>query len=189
MRARMIRGVGLLAMAAWLLPAQPVRPRILGQPVPGAKRLPRQLAKKAPHPLLERIDQMSPAEREQFFNRIPRDKRDQVRRRWETWNKMAPDERERLGLLVHELPNLPPQRLEAARLLFRRFSSLPADRQAALRDEVDAARRLSPEERRARINSDEFRNQFSDEEKRLMLEMGRIFPSGAPPQPLERQSQ
>lgn len=182
-----IRILALTVGASGLLWGQPiVRPRAAGpKPLRAIQK-----KKAAPHPLLERIDRMAPADREKFFNLIPDEgKRDAMRRRWEIWNRMPPDERERLGALIHELPNLPPQRLEAARLLFRRFSELPQDRQTAIREEVAEMRKLSPEERRARVNSDEFRNQFSDPEKRLMLDMARVFPSGAPPQPVERPTQ
>jgi hypothetical protein len=100
--------------------------------------------------------------------------------------KMSPEEREKV------LANLPPQRREAlekrlARLdqlpaeqkaeldrRFQEFQKLPPVRRQAVRDELQTLRALRPVERRARINSPEFREQYSPEEIQLMRDVWNV---------------
>jgi hypothetical protein len=97
--------------------------------------------------------------------------------------KMSPEEREKV------LSNLPPQRRQALEQRLSRFDQLPTEQKAeldrrfqefqklspvrrqAVRDELQTLRGLRQPERRARMNSPEFREQYSPEEIRLMRDV------------------
>jgi len=174
---RLLRSIPVFVLlgGAFLAPAQPV--------APGPPAL-RKLAKKrlrsgqAPSPtaILERLQQLSPEAREAVFEQIPEGRRDQVRRRFDAFNRLSPEERDRLGEHLVAFINMAPQRQEIARAVFRRFAAQPADRQKVMQEEVRILATLSPEDRRSRVNTDEFRNRFSAPEKVLMFDMARMFP-------------
>jgi hypothetical protein len=57
---------------------------------------------------------------------------------------------------------------------FQEFQKLPPVRRQAVRDELQTLRALRPVERRARINSPEFREQYSPEEIQLMRDVWNV---------------
>lgn len=130
----------------------------------------------SPTALLERLQKLTPEEREVVFNTFPEERRDQVRRRFDAFNRLSPEERDRLGENLVAFINLGPQRQELARAVFRRFAGIAKDRQESMQTEMKLLSTLSPEDRRSRVNADEFRNRFSADEKLLMFDMLRIFP-------------
>ena len=161
-------------LGALTLPAQP-----MAGPRPLRKLAKRQLQRNqdaGPAAILERLQRLDPGERERFFENIPEARRAGVRRRFDAYNRLAPEERERLGENLAAFLNMPPQRQELARAVFRRFAAQPDERRSAMHAEVRVLTDLSPEDRRSRVNADEFRNRFSGDEKLLMFDMIRIFP-------------
>lgn len=156
------------------LSAQPiVRP---GQLRKLAKKQLNRKAEPGPTAILERLQRLAPEERERVFENIPEARRAGVRRRFDAYNRLSAEERDRLGEHLVAFINMPPQRQEIARAVFRRFAAQPSERQTAMRAEISVLAELSPEDRRSRVNADEFRNRFSGPEKVLMFDMVRIFP-------------
>ena len=100
-----------------------------------------------------RLMNMTPGEREQFLANLP------------------PARREALEQRLARLDELPPEQREELRRRFVEFQKLPPVRRQAVREELQTLRRLRPLERRARINSPEFREQYSPEEIRLMRDV------------------
>jgi hypothetical protein len=99
---------------------------------------------------LERFARMSPQERQEQLAKLPPERRLQFERRLERYQNLPPEQREQLQ-----------KRYEA-------FQSLPPPRQLAVRGELLNLRGMSPPERRARLNSPEVRQYFSQEEQRLL---------------------
>jgi hypothetical protein len=141
----------------------------------------------SPTDLLERLQKLAPEQREAVFETFPEERREQVRRRFEAFNKLTGEERDRLGENLIAFINLAPQRQELARVVFRRFAGMAKERQETMQAELKMLGTLSPEDRRSRVNADEFRNRFSAEEKILMFDMLRIFPGrrATPAKPAE----
>lgn len=156
--------------------AQPVVPQERPGPLrrPAKKVLPRKAV--SPTELLERLQRLNPEQREAVFAALPQERQAAVRRRFDAFNRLAPEERERLGENLVAFLNLGPQRQELARAMFRRFAGFAKDRQESMQAEMKVMAGLSPEDRRSRVNSDEFRNRFSADEKLLMFDMLRVFP-------------
>jgi hypothetical protein len=79
---------------------------------------------------------------------------------------------------------MPPERQERARQLFRRFNQLPDERRAMVRSEFESLRALPEDERRARMNSDEFRGKYKPSEQEFLQELTSVM-APAPPEPAE----
>ena len=168
-----------------LLSGMSVSAQAVEEPRPPVLRPPalRKLAKKmeqrkaaSPTALLERLQQLTPEQREGVFLSLPEERREAVRRRFDAFNRLSVEERDRLGEHLVAFINLGPQRQELARAVFRRFAGLAKERQQSMQTEMKLLGTLSPEDRRSRVNADEFRNRFSADEKLLMFDMLRIFP-------------
>jgi hypothetical protein len=115
-----------------------------------------------PTPVLQRLAQMTPEQRQKALARLP------------------PERRERVEQQLSKLDQLPPE--QKARVLERydAFQGLPRDRQGAVRAELQALRKMPVPQRRLRLNSPEFEQSFSPEEQRLLRES---FPFAARPAP------
>jgi hypothetical protein len=105
-----------------------------------------------PTPVLQRLAQMTPEQRQKALARL------------------SPERRERVEQQLDKLDQLPPE--QKARVLERydAFQGLPRDRQGAVRAELQALRKMPVRQRRLRLNSPEFEQAFSPEEQRLLRE-------------------
>ena len=115
-----------------------------------------------PTPVLQRLAQMTPEQRQKALARL------------------APERRARLEQQLNKLDQLPPDQKASVLERYDAFQGLPRDRQGAVRAELQALRKLPVKQRRARLNSSEFEQNFSPEEQRLLRES---FPFAARPTP------
>ena len=162
--------VAVLLVGAMLAPAQ-VRPK--GALKAGKIATPKQAKQMQ---VVEQLRSMSPEDRRKALNRLPPDRRKQLERRLEMYDRMRPEDRERLGRQVDNFQNLSPEKRAEIRRLFNRFNQMPADRQPLVRGELQTLRQMSPEDRAARMNSDEFRNRHTPAEQQWLAEMSRVLP-------------
>ncbi|MBI3282067.1 MAG: DUF3106 domain-containing protein [Acidobacteria bacterium] len=147
---------GLLAAPAW---AQPRR-----APAPGLRAF-------------ERLRKMPPAQRQRVLEKLPPERRARLEAELENFNRMPAEQRQKLRKQYEEFRQLPPDQQDAARRLFRRFNTLPENRRPVVREEFLRFRTLTPEERRARINSDEFRNKYTRQEQQLLENLAKTMPA------------
>ena len=132
-----------------------------------------------PTPVLRRLSQMTPEQRQKALARLP------------------PERRERVEQQLSRLDALPPDQRASVIQRYDEFQALPRDRQATVRAELQALRRMPLLQRRARLNSPEFQQTFSPEEQRLLRESfpvagGRPAPGSGPapnPAPAPAQTQ
>lgn len=127
----------------------------------------------------ETFTRLSPEEQEKMLDALPAPRRAEMRRRLEVWKRMTPAERDTAIKSVEEFRSMPVERQRRVRELFAEFSKFPPRRRALMRREVALLRNLDPEERRARINADEFRGRFSPEEHRLLSDLADALPRAA----------
>jgi len=57
----------------------------------------------------------------------------------------------------------------------RQFAELPEERKAAIGGELDRLNGMPEEERRARMNSEEFRNRYSPAEQQMMSNISEVL--------------
>ena len=163
MRRLLTIGVAALALAAagW---AQPVPGR---RPGPDA-RGPRAAARRR---LIERWNQMTPAERRRALEKLPPERRRAIEERLERFRNMPPGERQQLQRRLERFNELPPGSQEAARRLYQRFATLAPERRRSLRQEFNRLREMPEAERQARMESQEFRNRFDPKEQQLLHDL------------------
>jgi hypothetical protein len=109
-----------------------------------------------PDAQVNRLMKMSPEEREKVLGNLP------------------PARRQALEQRLARLDQLPPEQKAELDRRFQEFQKLPPVRRQAVRDELQTLRGLRPVERRARINSPEFREQYSPEEIQLMRDVWNV---------------
>jgi hypothetical protein len=123
----------------------------------------------------ERFQKMTPKQREKWLSNLPPERKQLIERRWENYQKLPDEDKDRLGKQLENFRQLPPERQEAVRRLSRRFNDMPDERKALLREEMQTLRGLEDEERRARINSDEFRNKYTSSEQQLLEDLSKVL--------------
>lgn len=165
----------ILAVLSWAVSlAQPSEVRV--RKAPGAIKSKASMVRRQQLRQIERLSRMSVKEREEALERLPPARRQDARRRLEAFQRLPPEERERLGRGLERFRDLPPERQARIRRLFRQFNDQPAERRPALRQELNQLRQLEDGERRARINSDEFRNKHSLAEQQLLADLSEALP-------------
>lgn len=130
---------------------------------------------------VERLRRLSPAQRQKLLERLPPERRQRVERQLHDLDQMSPVERQRLHDRYEMFRQLPPEKQEALRGAFRKFNLLPADRRDAIRKEMVELKNMKPAERRERIQSDAFNEQFSLEEQQVMRRFFRVLQDQNPP--------
>lgn len=148
--AALLKGAAFGAVL-WLAAGGPAQ-AALGQAkgAAQAKRAPRPPA--LPTPALQRLANMTPAQRQKALERLPPERRARIEQQLSKLDQLSPEQRARLLQRYDE------------------FQGLPRDRQAAVRSELQTLRRLPTPQLRQRLNSPEFQQKFSPEEQRLLRE-------------------
>jgi hypothetical protein len=118
---------------------------------------------------------MTPEQRNRILERLPPERRKQVQERLQQYDQLPPQERETLRRRLEMFAQLPPQQQEAARKLFGRFNKLPEDRRKLVGEEFRQLRLMDDPDRRARINSDEFRSKYTLAEQQLLQDLSSLL--------------
>ena len=117
---------------------------------------------------IERWYQMAPEQRQRALDRLAPERRRRIEEQLERYQSLTPEQRQQLRFRAEMFNQLPPERQDVARRLFRQFNQLPPDRQGVLREEFAHLRTMPEADRRARIESDEFRDRFNNREQRFL---------------------
>lgn len=91
-----------------------------------------------------------------IFSTLPRREQDRILRRMEIWEHLTPDQKHRARDVGRGLHQLPPDRRQAVKGAIRRLGDVP------------------PEQRDQLIDSNEFRNRFSRQERGLLHDAARL---------------
>lgn len=140
----------------------------------GRRAMPRPGAK--PGAILERLNRMTPEERQRALDRLPPERRARVQERLDRLNAMPPAARERLREQYDEFQKLPPEKQETVRRAFRDLNQLPEDRRPALRREIVRLRNMPAERRAFRMESERFRSLYSESERQLIRDLSEAAP-------------
>ncbi len=119
---------------------------------------------------IEHLNRMSPEQRQRTLRKLPSARRATLEKRLEEYNALSRGSRQRLRARYSEFQKLGLERQKSLREAFREYNELPADRKPALRREMENLQVLSGDDRRARINSEEYRGEYSPSERKLIEE-------------------
>jgi polyhydroxyalkanoate synthesis regulator phasin len=162
--------VAAMSVPAW---AQKKGPLMRGS------RIVRPNPKRAPN-LLDRMRKMSPDERRRMMEDLPQDRKKAIEEGLERYDQMSPDERRKLGHQYELFQQMSQERREQLRRFYRRFNDLEEERRPLVREEFQSLQAMTAEQRRSRINSDEFRNKYTGAEQQLLSDMGKALGEGKP---------
>jgi hypothetical protein len=121
----------------------------------------KQLPPAIPGPAIERLQRMSPEQREQALAKLPPERRQQMEQRLKRLERLTPEQRDLLD-----------QRYQA-------FQSLPPGRRVVVRAAMQQLRSMPEADRRARLNSEEAKRRFSPQELQLLREVSGV-PENSP---------
>src|SRR4051812_36771279 len=154
----LVTGILLLAGSASAQPKRPLHPgERVGPPPAGV--------------MIERLNSMTPEQRKRVLGKLSPERRERVERRLEDYNALAPEVRHQLREQYQQFQKLPPERQQAVRRSFRQFQDLPDDRRPMVRRELMRLRQMSPEERAAHVDSENFRSRFNESERQVLQEL------------------
>lgn len=108
------------------------------------------------------------------FRRLPPPQQWQLRQRLQRFSSLPPQQQERVLNRMETWEHLTPDQKRQARQLFQQFRQLPPDRRQAVNRAIRGMRGLTPEQRDRLINSDEYRNEFSPQERGLLRGTSRL---------------
>jgi Protein of unknown function (DUF3106) len=162
----------LAAMAAYAeSPPRAAKAPRIGAAGPGPA------AKSLGAPAVDRLVNMTPVERKKALQNLPPDRRKQLEERLRQYDRLTPAQKAKLYGQYQNFSGLSAEQQAHLRRLFQRFNNFPPERQGALRAEVQKMQILPATDRRARMNSDEFRNRYNQREQALLAELAKAVPS------------
>jgi hypothetical protein len=118
--------------------------------------------------------QIKALEADPVFRGLPQEKQDQLRNRLARFNSLNPEQKERILQRMETLEHLPPDQQQKAHDLFRSYRELAPDRRHALTQGFEQLQGLSPQERQKMLESDTFRNNYSEQERDLLRGMSTL---------------
>jgi hypothetical protein len=129
-----------------------------------------------PNGNVERLLAMPPEQRDRVLEKLPAAQQNNLRRRFEQFDRRPPEERARLLEMWKHLESLPPERREVLTRQLQAFNALPDERRKVLGPALNQLRRLGAEEREARLKDEAFRARFSEDELRMMSDIAENYP-------------
>ena len=138
---------GMFLCLPGLISAQAAKNKALPK---AARQADKQAPRSIPGKQIERLQKMTPEEREKALANLPSERRQQVEKQLNRLDQLTPQQREQLDQRFEKLQGFPPAR------------------QRAVREEVQILRKMPFADRQARLHSEEFNQQFSAEEQDLI---------------------
>jgi hypothetical protein len=102
------------------------------------------------------------------FRRLPPQQQARLRNRLQHFSSLPPQQQERVLNRMETWEHLTPNQKQQARQLFQQFKQLPPDRRQAVNRAIRSMRGLTPGQRDQLINSDQYRNAFSPQERSIL---------------------
>lgn len=129
---------------------------------------------------LRRYKDLPPAEQERelqndpAFRHLSPERRQLLRQRLQHFSSLPPQEQLRVLNRMETWEHLTPEQKQQARQIFGQMKQLPPERQRMVTAAVRDLRAMPPQQREQVINSPRFRGMFSDQERRMMMEVTRL---------------
>ena len=128
----------------------------------------------------QRFLQMTPDEQERLMERANPQQQERLRAALERYNSLPPLARERLFRQYQVLKGLPIGQQALISRQFQGFNQLPEDRRGPVGQELLRLHRMPPEERAARLESEEFAARYSPAEQQILRDLALNLPPDYP---------
>src|SRR6201993_2002316 len=141
---------------------------------------------------LRRYKDLPPEEQERAlqndpaFRRLPPMQQERLRQRLQHFSSLSPDEQLRMLNRMETWEHLTREQKQQARQIFSEMRELPPARRYQVRQAIRELRAMPPDQREHEIDSDQYRNRFTDHERDMIRGITRLPlapPEGGPPGP------
>jgi hypothetical protein len=112
--------------------------------------------------------QRSALENDPQFRRLPPQRQAQLQKKLQHFSSLPPEQQERVLNRMETWEHLTHDQKERARQLFQQVKQLPPDRRQAVNRAIRGMRNLTPDQRDQLINSDQYRDSFSLQERVIL---------------------
>jgi Protein of unknown function (DUF3106) len=126
---------------------------------------------------LRKYGSLPPSEQEQklqsdpAFRSLSPDKQSRLMERLKKFNNQPPEKKAQILNRMETYEHMTPQQQEAARSLYSQYRGLPDDQKSKINQAYRRLRGMPPSAREELLNSPEFRNNFTDDERNLLRGM------------------
>ena len=110
-------------------------------------------------------------QRDPTFRSLPPDKQNHLMDRLRKFDSQPPEKKQQILDRMETFEHMTPQQQTTARNLFQRYRALPDDQRTKVSQGYHRLRGMPPEAQQRLLNSDEFRNNYTDEQRALLRGM------------------
>ena len=126
---------------------------------------------------LRKYGNLPPSQQEQQlqhdpgFRRLPADKQNHLLDRLRNFNSQPPQKKAQILNRMETFEHMTPEQQANARNLFQQYHNLPEDQRNKVSQAYRRLRGMPPDARNQLLNSDEFRNNYTEEQRDLLRGM------------------
>lgn len=146
-----------------------------GGPKAGFRQVP--VIRPIPGPQVQRFLRLTPQEREIAIDKMPIASQQRMRQAAERWDALPADERNRQLKLFDSLSSLPKDKQELVNQRIGEFQQLGPERKLAVRRVYQLLSGKTEEQRRALIDSAEFKERFTPREQQIVVDLVKYYPN------------
>jgi hypothetical protein len=129
---------------------------------------------------VQRLLLATPEERERVLEKLPPQQQARIRQGLERFDRLPEGEKSRLLQQLQAFRSLPPDKQMVVSRQIQTFNSLPQERLQPMRRELKNLLKLPESEREARLNSEEFKQNYSPAEQQVLSDLSRSLPQNYP---------
>jgi hypothetical protein len=147
--------------------------------VAGAKGQPKAIPVIRPIPTaqVQRFLRLTPQEREIAIDKMPVASQDLIRKRLAAFDSLPPQERERRLKLFDAMSKLPKETQDLVNERLNDFQKLGPDRKLGIQRAYQLLSGKTEAERRAIVDSPEFKERFTPAEQRIVVDLVKYYPT------------
>ncbi len=125
---------------------------------------------------LIKLLKLSPEQRNKALSSLPPARRAQMEKRLNDLQKMPAPERARSLEHLRRMQSLPPHKQQQVRASVQKLTTLPEPRRKLVNRQINQLRSLSDADRRAMMNTEEFRSKFTPSEQQMIEDICLVTP-------------
>jgi len=151
-----------------------------------------QLGVGAPGPWVQRMRQLTPAQREAFFRsspafrNLPSEKQDKLREQFNRWDGMTPQQKTDQITRENNWKSLTPeQQTHIKNDVLPAWRQMSPDRRQAIQHRLEILQNMPESARNQRLNDPKFTAGMSEEDKAMLHDLSHMHIGGAPDPPSE----
>jgi len=156
--------------------SRPQRPDRPERPAPKAEPKGRPAVGPGSAENLSKLLKLSPDQRTKALSSLPPARRTQIEKRLNDIQKMPAPEQANALEHLRRMQSLPSQKQQQVRASLRKLAELPQPRQGMVRRQIKQMRALSDVDRRALMNTEEFRSKFTPAEQQMVEDISLVTP-------------